>query len=134
MKTEFKKGDIIRFADPIEKSGSLSIPDNFYTECDGIPDGLIIHGSTTLEHNIGTVIAIWKKKKNNFIIVNFENRGGKFTQLAFIENQLILIEEKTFKVSYVQSGETKIEEIKGLNKEAAFAKIKYDSINYVMES
>jgi hypothetical protein len=147
---KLKVGDIIEFTNEEAVGDSLSIPEKFYSEYDGIPSEHIIHGSTTLRRNEGKIVAIVKNKETSnrrgrkklidVFIVNFENRGNKnkykFTQLGFDESNLRLkhIEEKTFKISYVQSGETKVEVINARNREDAFSKIKYESINYVMEN
>jgi len=126
-------GDTIKFLNiwGTEKSNRFGV-ENYYFDSNGIPETLIIHGSTQLKENKGTVVAIYKEE---YIIVNFENPRKTFTQLGFRKQDLEIIKknEFTFKISYSYSNEIKTEEIKAATKEEAISKIKYDSINYIME-
>lgn len=62
----------------------------YYTDYDGIPEHMIIHGYSTLysPETIGTVEHLYK----GFVIVSFESEYRKITQLGFKSKNLISLE------------------------------------------
>lgn len=66
---------------------------SYFTESDGIPEKLIIHGYSVQKDskNGGTVEGI----HNKYIIVSFLDKENNITQLGFLESSLLLVKSST---------------------------------------
>ena len=86
MLDKFKIGDKVKFLGVDE---GWSIPE-FFTDDNGIPMSLIIHGTCILKKNKGTIVAIHKP----YIIVRFIDQNGDKVQLGFKGKDLQLLPGK----------------------------------------
>lgn len=97
---KFSVGDIVKFKKVINNIYHVF---DYKAEWDGIPDELIIHGTTVLDKeyykkNFATIKAI----HNEYYIVNFFGDNGWYVQLGFEEKSLELVKRKSFKAEVMR--------------------------------
>jgi len=120
------KGDNVSFLDA--KSGKI---ETYYSEIDGIPSKMLIHGNIILQDNIGEVIDFYKE----YVIVKYRNDKNKSTQLGFKREQLVLlVDNKTFTISYVDAdGKTNKVTVEAESEVKALASLKNKQhVNYII--
>ncbi len=85
----FKIGDKVLFKNTTLKDKNIP---RYFTEDNGIPEHLIIHGDIAVHEDYFTEYATIVGTHEKYFIVNFKDRHGKKMQLGFLADDL----ESTF--------------------------------------